>query len=573
MNTNKAHTSKELLGHAPCFECGSSDAMACYDDHSYCYSCNKSFLYNSKNQKPTTFVDRSRASDDSVPVYKDGIRVGPDKPTTLMDRKVSAKSLEFYDVTLEIQDGVVKKHFYPYTDKDGVLCATKVRICDPEKDFFISGDIRKGTLFGQSKVKGNDRYITICEGELDAISFYELTGFPAVSVKSASQALKDCKENFDFLNSFENVILCFDQDVPGQKAANDCARLFKAGKVKIVNLAPLKDVNEYLMEGKRTQFEKAWWNAATYQLDGIVPGNTLWEIVSKEETYQSVPYPYKGLNDKLYGFRTSEMITVTAGTGVGKTTFLKALAVWIKENTPPDQNIGLLMLEETVKESSTGLMSVVAGKPFHIPTTSYTMEEKREAYMKTLGSGKFFFHDHFGSTSIDNIIDKVHKLVTQYDCRYIILDHISIIVSDQQNGDERRALDEIATKLKTFCVERDVCLFIVCHLKRVNGKPAEEGGQISLSDIRGTAGIGQLSNIILALERNTQASGEESSVTNIRVLKNRFAGKTGIACSLSFDYDNYRFVELDELAEQTELGNPSAVDVETLKNLEENIDE
>lgn len=476
-------------------------------------------------------------------------------PVTLTDRRLSKETLELYKVTVDFDEsGAVSRHHYPYEDSDGNHVASKIRFCD-KKGFICSGDMSKAGLFGKHTLKPGGKFITLFEGELDAMSMFEMTGYPGVSVKSAGSALRDVKEDYDYVNSFETIVLCFDRDevkvdekgnthCPGQEATAKVAKLFKAGKVRIVDLAPYKDANDFLKAGKRKEFEAAWWKAQVFQLDGIVAGSSLFDEITKEDTYTLVSYPFDGMNEKLYGMRTSEMITITAGTGVGKTTLVKKLATHIADNTPPETKIGLLMLEETKKETVLGLMSAHSGIPFHLPDATYTQEQRDQSFLETMSSGKFFLHDHFGSTSIDNIMDKIDKLITQYDCKYIILDHISIVVSDQQSGDERRALDEIATKLKTLTISKDVCLIVVCHLKRIDGKPAEEGGRISLSDIRGTAGIGQLSNVVLGLERDVQGEEAPANQVKIRVLKDRFAGRTGVACELEFDYKTFSFSEI-----------------------------
>ena len=130
------------------------------------------------------------------------------------------------------------------------------------------------------------------------------------------------------------------------------------------------------------------------------------------------------------------------------------------------------------------------------------------------------------------------------DCKYVFLDHISIIVSDQQSGDERKALDEIATKLRTLIQETGIALFMVSHLKRPGGTAHEEGGITSLSQLRGSAGIGQLSDMVIGLERDGQHDDPQiRNTTTIRVLKNRFSGLTGPACYLYYDKDTGRMLE------------------------------
>jgi twinkle protein len=147
-----------------------------------------------------------------------------------------------------------------------------------------------------------------------------------------------------------------------------------------------------------------------------------------------------------------------------------------------------------------------------------------------------YLFDHFGSTAIDNIITRVRFMAKALDCKYIFLDHVSIVVSAQDNGDERKALDEIMTKLRMVVQETGIALFCVSHLKRPDGKGHEEGASTSLSALRGSGSIGQLSDMVLGLERNGQAEDlKERHTTRVRVLKNRFSGLTGPGCGLYYD--------------------------------------
>ena len=61
-------------------------------------------------------------------------------------------------------------------------------------------------------------------------------------------------------------------------------------------------------------------------------------------------------------------------------------------------------------------------------------------------------------------------------------------VSSQESGDERKAIDEIMTKLRTLVAETGICLFLVSHLRRSQGKAHEDGAQISLGELRGSTG-------------------------------------------------------------------------------------
>ena len=132
------------------------------------------------------------------------------------------------------------------------------------------------------------------------------------------------------------------------------------------------------------------------------------------------------------------------------------------------------------------------------------------------------------------------------DCKFIFLDHISIVVSSQEYGDERRAIDEVMTKLRMLVQELNIHLGVVTHLKRISGDGHEGGSQVALSHLRGSQGIAQLSDMVLGLERDSQNEDEElRNTTLIRVLKNRFSGDTGPASYLRYDRNTGRQVEID----------------------------
>jgi twinkle protein len=215
-------------------------------------------------------------------------------------------------------------------------------------------------------------------------------------------------------------------------------------------------------------------------------------------------------------------------------------------NLEDSGNVGLLMLEESIKRTGLSLMSLSANQLLHLPDVHIDKEELKKHYDATLGTGKVFLYDSFGSNSVDNIIARVRYMAKGLDCKYIFLDHISLLVSDQQNGDERKALDEISTKLRTLVQETGIALFMVSHLRRPGGTAHEEGGMTSLSQLRGSAGIGQLSDMVIGLERNGQDDDPViRNTTTVRVLKNRFSGLTGPACYLHYDKDTGRMNEVD----------------------------
>ena len=161
-----------------------------------------------------------------------------------------------------------------------------------------------------------------------------------------------------------------------------------------------------------------------------------------------------------------------------------------------------------------------------------------------MGSGRYFTYDHWGSVSEDNLLSKIRYLVTSVDCKIIFLDHISIVVSGMEGGDERRMIDNTMTKLRSFVEELKFSLVIVAHLKRPDGRGHEEGARTTLAQLRGSAAIAQLSDMVIGLERDQQ-DVEKGKITTVRVLKNRWSGQTGIGCFLEFTDETGRLLETE----------------------------
>jgi twinkle protein len=456
-------------------------------------------------------------------------------PPSIIDRKISKNAVRQYKVTVEDD-----KHIYPYFNNKGEHVSNKVRIVE-NKEFYCEGDVKSSILFGQQAFPQGGLAITITEGELDAMAAYDMFGnrYPCVSVRSSSEAKKNCADQIDYLNSFKSVVIAFDNDDAGQKAARQVAELFEPGKAKILKLHKHKDASDYLKNNDHHAFTKEWHNAKPFTPDGLKIGKDMWDEIVNHSVPESVPYPFEGLNYHTYGMRLSELVVVTAETGVGKTSVLKEIEYNLLTNPllkEKEAGVGFLHLEEPNYDTAIGLMGIHNSKPYHLPDTERTQEELREAYDAVLNNDRVVIYDAFGSNSVDVIVARVRHMAA-LGCQYIVLDHLSIVVSDQ-SGDERKQLDEITTKLKMLAMEKNIHLTCVIHVNRA--------GQI-----RGTAGVEQLANIVIRLKRDkTSEDAWRRNITEVSVEKNRFCGRTGPSCMLRYDEFTGRLIELTKDEEE-----------------------
>ena len=527
--------------HLPCPLCNSSDAVSVNADNSaYCFSCREYIKEYNMEQEPT-IINREH---ETKPISNQS------DFAEIVDRNIKIDTCKKYSVSVKIDSmGNITNHYYPYHDKQGAKIATKTRFTKL-KEFTIQGNTKQSGLFGEHLFNRN-KFIIITEGELDCLSAYQMFKTdkyetPVVSIKNGiASAVKDIKNSLEWLeNNFDNVVINFDNDEQGIDGALKVAELFSPGKCKIMHLPKeFKDASDCLTKNKIQVYVKTFWDAKVFAPDGIINANILFDEIAKPTIQSFVQYPFEGINKITYGIRPSELVTFTAGSGLGKTQVMREIVHHMIKST--QDNIGLLMLEETPVITSKGLMSIEANQRLHLPDVHVAKEELKTYFDKTVGTGRVFMFDHFGSNSIDNIISRVRFLAKGLDCKYIIIDHVSIIVSDQSHGDERRALDEIMTRLRTLVQETGVAMMVVSHLRRPDGKGHEEGAATSLSQLRGSASIGQLSDMVIGLERDAQNDDPEiRNTTKVRVLKNRFAGLTGPCCNLQYNQETGRLVEV-----------------------------
>ena len=542
--------------HKPCPSCGGSDPVSINSDGSAkCFSCG------------TFFKDYESAMGGNVADFNSFKRSNDNTSFTnsvyhaLTDRSISLETAKKFGVrSVKDEKGNIIQHHYPvYINNEEV--ATKVR--NPNKAFTWSGSPKGTGLFGQQVAQSGGKYITITEGECDAMAAYELLGskWPVVSVKNGAQgAAKDVQENLEFLESFDTVVISFDNDKPGREAAKKVARIIKPGKAKILTLpTEFKDPNEMLKLGHHKAYVTAWWASKLYTPSGILNVSEERENYKKRERKESIPYPWSGLNAKLDGLRQGELITLTGGTGLGKSSVTRELEHWLITNT--NDKVGVIALEEDWRRTVDGILSIEANAKLHIDSvrTEFS-EEEIDNFFNVLYDGqnknRVFVHAHLGMNDVDSVFSKLRFMAMGLECKWIVFDHLHMLLSMTTDGDERRNIDSIMHNFRTLVEETGVGLILVSHLRRVDGNRGHENGiETGLNHLRGSQSIAQLSDCVISLERNQQSEDPiEASTTKVRVLKSRYTGDVGLATHLFYDKDSGRLSEIAmEIEEQDEL--------------------
>jgi len=511
-------TESEFVRHIPCGNCGSSDGNSLYSDgHTFCFVCH----------------DRTPGDNDvihSEQMSKTVTLTG--SAERLHKRGISEKTNQFYRI---YRDGNTLR--FPYFTSDGVLKGVKVK--NKQKDFTYDG-VSTDTLFAQHLFPSSGKRIVVTEGELDAASCYEaMSGWPMVSLPhGCASAKKDIQKQIPLFQGYDEIVLFFDSDDPGRKAAKEAASVLPPGKVKIARLEGYKDASDALQDGNAEAIRKAIWDAEPFRPDGIIDAKTLRDLVTTPQAPHDHEYPFKGLNEKLHGIRYGELTTFCAGSGSGKTSIIRHIATDLLNK---GANVGILELEASNRRTALGLMSTAVGKNLHIG--EHDKGELDTAFGNSIANWNLYCFDGFGSYDPDIIYSRIEYMACGLECKIIFLDHLSILLSGLE-GDERRMIDVTMTRLRSLVERTGIALFLVSHLRRAgNDKHShEEGGRVSLSSLRGSHSIAQISDQVVALEVDQQADVDRK-LTTVRVLKNRYSGEVGVACQLSYDLNTCRFME------------------------------
>jgi twinkle protein len=515
----------EFLQHEACPKCLSSDAGARYDDNSFhCFACKHHIHGDGSEAEVTAETGAKPWTPLQGAVHELTNRNLREETCRLWGYKIAAKEDGTMVQTFDIRRG-------------GKLIAQKLR--GSGKTFSWRGDSSKPQFAGQW-LWNRGKHLVITEGELDAMSVSQAMElkWPVVSLANGSSSVKQqITDNYEWLMGFENIVLMFDMDEPGQKAVEEACAMLPIGRVKVASLQH-KDANEVLIADGPGPLIKAFWDAKVWRPDGIVDGAS---VFTRERLKQGCPpgYPfeYPKLQEMTYGLRKAEITMLTAGSGIGKSTFARELAYELHQKH--GLKIGNVYLEESNDTTGRGYVALHAGVPLGRLqfNTDLIRDEAWDRACEALRD-RMLFYDHFGSLESKNLQAKLRYLAAVEKVDFIVFDHISIATSGVESSSEgeRKDIDMLMTFLASLCQETGVGIIVIVHLKRSKDKNFNEGSRPALSDLRGSGGLEQLSHNVYALARNQQDERENRKyLSDVFVLKTRYGFETGKADTLEYN--------------------------------------
>jgi len=447
-------------------------------------------------------------------------------------RGIMDKTMRFYNVqTLVDANGDAKKQAYIYPSG-----GRKIRTLP--KAFHTEAGFRGDELFGMDRFNaGSARMVVLTEGELDAMSAYQMLDYkyPVVSLPSASPSKKLWQGKAkDWLNSFEKIILSVDNDDAGNGAADKIANLFP-NKVYRIPHDKYKDANEFLEAGAGQSYRSAFYNAKKYTPQNVwnTPEQFL-SILHEEDDATYIPTGISAFDEVALGLMQGHLTVFQAPEGIGKTEFMRYLEYHMLSKHQ-DIPIAICHLEETKKRGLLGLVSYKLGKNLtrkdlideaqmqaEVDQALIELTEKENLYQFTIGVDE----------DPMEILERIRYFATACDVKYIFFEPIQDLAYSRQTDESiEKWLSALAVQLSRMAAELNVGIVTIAH--------ENDDGQI-----RDCRTIGKRASVVVKLERDKMTEDEdERNTTKLLVTKNRPAGTTGHAGSLSFDGDSFTLKE------------------------------
>lgn len=524
----------DVLFKTACPECRarggdrSGNNLGVYPDHAYCYSC-EHWVGRRDLESITGMAPEAYEGSEE------------DRETTPRGdlRKGTLRALPARHITEE----TVRRYGYisgpgwqaaPYRDSAGRIAAQKLRFADKDRGFPWEGSSKGVQLWGQH-LAGSGSFLAVTEGEIDAMSISQVLGnkWPVVSVINGSAGAKrDLLAQAEWLKGFHKVVLCFDQDEPGRKATEECARALAPIVAVHVAQLPVKDANEMLKAEREEELANAVMRAARYKPAGLLRASQVRKTIDKLQS-SGHDWPFRRLTELTYGRREGEIFTLGAGVGVGKTDVMAACQAF--DVTQLGLKTAIFSSEQSPEQVLLAMACKVAGRRFNVPDAEWSPEQKEAALDRLEQDDRLVIYDRAQDFSWDTLRENIRYLAAGEGFRSFYLDNLTATMAHA--ADERRALDALMEELAGICVEYGLLFHAVSHLTTPEGRAHEEGGRVLEKHFTGSRAIARWSNFMLGLERDKQAEDpEERHTSTLRVLKDRNTGKaTGETLLLQYD--------------------------------------
>lgn len=523
-------------------DCGTMKGLQVFEDQDtgditgFCFSCN-TFVRDPLGDKTLDDLPAASRKVKTDQEIEQEIQELSEYPTIKWtERKLSRNSLAHFGITTSVseEDGQTPiAYHFPYTD-GGNLVRIKTRLTQEKRMWSVSKQSAVDLFGWEQAVRTGARRLIITEGEPDAVALYSIVERytkeqyqdfkPAICSlpNGAASASKDlARLAAKIRRHFQEVVLCFDNDEPGEKAATDCMKIFPDAKTITL---PEKDANDCILKGAA----KAAFNAITFKAEKrkntrLVNGKDLHQQ-ARQPAVWGFPWPWEHLNKATRGIRFGETIYIGAAQKMGKSEVVNALAAHFLQYDMP---VLLAKPEEANNKSYKMIAGKMVGSVFHDPEVPFD-DAAYDRAGEMIGDNLFLInlYQHMGWETLKA---DIRDAATQ-GVKAVFIDPITNLTNGMNAADANTKLQEVAQELSAMALDLDIVIFIFCHLRNAdNGPDHTRGGAVLSSQFAGSRAMARSCNLMIGIEgnRDPDLTEEERNIRTLSLLEDREFGSVG----------------------------------------------
>ena len=499
--------------HLKCPNCGANDAFSLWSNGiGFCHSEGKRIF---------------------TEAYMDPKKIEPDSVTYKNIRSIDEEVCKKYGIQIQEYKGNPARYAFKYPH------TTKYRDYNDKHNSWVK-DLGVGMkeFFGPKINPGSSKRIYITEGEFDAASLYQAMDctWPVLSLPSSSIGESFVKHNYDFLNSFQEIVYAGELDKPGRKAAD---RLYAAlpSKFFYIPLTKWKDANEAIQKGGQGELK---WTALRPQRwtpdNFFCSDDAVSRILKEENPYEFTPTNLKDLDAVIRGLVKGGLTFVKAPPGSGKTEIFRYFERNILEKS--EQKIGLLHMEEQKSTTYRAMATYELGKNVRTKedaiANGVSEETVEAAAIKAAKGDRTIVFEMRSEDAPDKILEYVRLAASVYGANYIFVDHIQRLAYLGGVEGATNTLTKLSSNLAQLCKELNIGVIIISHVN--------EDGHTKYAKSLEEEAI-----ICLKIERDKEATDPDiRNTTKFYVEKNRPFSKLGYAGSVFYNEDTTILQEAEE---------------------------
>lgn len=387
-------------------------------------------------------------------------------------------------------------------------------------------------------IKGQKECI-ITEGEMDALSFYEVGFHNVISVPNGANANLDYLDDFieDYFDDKETIFIASDTDTKGVELRDELLRRFGAERCRVLEYGQgCKDANEHLMQYGAESLKKALLSAPEIKLEGVFTVSDFEESLDAlfEHGMQKGVTIGHECFDRLCSFETKRLLTVTGIPGSGKSEFIDEIAERL--NMRYGWRFAYFSPENApLAYHASKLIEKFTGKKFNKETLTYGEYKQVKQHLET----DFFFISPKDDYRLETILERAKFLVRRKGIKALVIDPYNRLEDESDGMSETKYISRQLDRLTNFAQQNDVLVILMAHpTKQTKNKDGVIEAP-TLYDISGSAHFYNKTDFGIVVHRNRVENTVEVIVQKVKF---RHLGEVGTAL-FKYNLNNGRYTD------------------------------